>query len=135
MSKLGRGLYKRKCWSSGIERGFTLIEVLVSLGLASLTLGVVLSDIARDAIFLSRIEPSYRAMLVASVLAEKAAGERSSSSESGIKYDLQYSIEAQNVAADPRVFELKTTVTAENGRPETLSVYRLRNETSDDSGS
>ena len=109
--------------------GFSLMEVLVSLGLASLVLGCVLADVGRDMVRLSRLEPNYRAMLVANAVLEKAAASRSTSSESGIKENLAYKIEAGSVQADPRVTELKATVTATNGRLVSLSIYRLRSST------
>ncbi len=109
--------------------GFSLMEVLVALGLASLVLGCVLADVGRDMVRLSRLEPNYRAMLVADAVLEKAVALHSNSSESGIKENLAYKIEAGSVQADPRVTELKATVTASNGRSVILSVYRLRSST------
>ncbi len=107
------------------------MEVLVSLALASLVLGCVLADVGRDMVRLSRLEPNYRAMLVANAVLEKAAL-HSNSSESGVEENLAYRIEAGSVQADPRVTELKATVTASNGRLISLSIYRLRSSTGRD---
>lgn len=112
-------------------RGFTLMEVLISLSLASLVLGVVLADIARDTMCVARVEPNYRALLTASAVLEKAARVRSSASESGTENGIPYSIKAQSVQADPRVFCLQATVDVTRGRQVVLSVYRLRNETNE----
>ena len=111
---------------SGARRGFSLVEVLVAMAMGSLVLGVVLSDVSSHVVRLARVEPTYRALMAADAVLERAMAKHSVSSESGEENGLPYAIEAQSVAADTRVMELKATVTAANGRPVRLSVYRLR---------
>lgn len=108
------------------QYGFSLIEVLVSLAIGSLVLGVVMNNVSRSVVSLAKLEPRYRALITANSVLEKAAAEHSTSSESGMKNDLAYSIASSSVQADSRVLELKATVTDSSGRPVSLSIYRLR---------
>lgn len=102
------------------------MEVLVSMALGSLVVGIVLSDVSSNVVRLARVEPNYRAMIIADTVLERAMSEHSTSSVSGEENGFPYQIEAGSVAADSRVMELKATVTASNGRPISLAVYRLR---------
>lgn len=108
------------------SQGFSLMEVLVSMALGSLVVGIVLSDVSSNVVRLARVEPNYRAMIIANTVLERAMSEHATSSESGEENGFPYQIEAGSVAADSRVMELKATVTASNGRPISLAVYRLR---------
>ena len=114
-------------------RGFSLLEVLVAMALGSMVVGVVLSDVSGHVVRLARVEPYYRAMVVADSVLELAMAKHTVSSESGEESGLAYQIEAGSVAADSRVMELKATVTGSNGRPVSLSVYRLRSVMDSDS--
>lgn len=87
-----------------------------------------MSEVCGHVVRLSRIEPGYRAMLVANTVLEKAAVDQSMSSERGTENGLEYSIESKTVQADSRVVELKATVVGTNGRPVSLSIYRLRSD-------
>ncbi len=108
------------------RRGFSLLEVLVSLALGSLVLGVVLHDVSGHVVRLANVEPNYRAMLTANAVLERAMANHSTNAESGEENGLEYQIEANSVDADSRVMELKATVSASNGRSVNLSVYLLR---------
>ena len=113
--------------------GFSLMEVLVSMALGSLVVGVVLSDVSSHVVRLARVEPYYRAMVAANAVLERAMAEQVTSSESGEENGLAYQIEAGSVEADSRVMELKATVVPSTGRPVSLSVYRLRSLMNSDS--
>ena len=113
--------------------GFSLMEVLVSMALGSLVVGVVLSDVSSHVVRLARVEPYYRAMVAANAVLERAMAEQVTSSESGEENGLAYQIEAGSVEADSRGMELKATVVPSTGRPVSLSVYRLRSLMNSDS--
>ena len=108
------------------KRGFSLLEVLVSMALGSMVVGVVLADVSGHVVRLARMEPYYRAMMAADAVLERAMAEHVTSSSGGEESGLTYQIEAGSVEADSRVMELKATVTPSTGRPVSLSVYRLR---------
>lgn len=109
------------------RRGFTLLEVLVTLGLASLVLGALLSAAGTETLRIAQVEPRYRALVTASAVLEKAADRGFKGSESGRTHGLAWKLKVGTVPADPRVDQLQVDVTGTRvGTSVTLWAYRLR---------
>ncbi len=113
------------------SRGFTLLEVLIALSIASLSLGSILSDVGRQVIRVNRIEPKYRNLLAAGSEVERAAEERISSDETGEELGRVYHLTVRSMAADARIEEVKVTVDGGRGSKVSLTTYRLRSISSD----
>lgn len=110
----------------GRQAGFSLMEVLVALALATLILGVLLSGAGMQTVRIARMEPRYRAMLAASAALEKAADQKFTGNESGEQDGLPYRLVTGSVPADPRIDQLRVEVQGGRGVSVTLRVYRLR---------
>lgn len=105
---------------------FTLMEVLVALGLATLVLGVLLSGAGLQALRIARVEPQYRAMLAGSAVLEKAADQRFRGEETGTAQGLPWRLTTGSVPADPRIDQLRVEVEGRGRAVVTLRAYRLR---------
>jgi len=108
--------------------GFTLTEVLVALGLATLFLGVILQSASRDTLAVSRTPARYQALLRASqVLEYRMEEDRQGDDPRGSAGEkFPYDLSTRPVVADPRVEQVEVAVGAGNGRRESVSAYRLR---------
>ncbi len=113
------------------SRGFTLLEVLIALSIASLSLGSILSDVGRQVIRVNKIEPKYRNLLAAGSEVERAAEERISSDETGEELGRVYHLTVRSMAADARIEEVNVTVDGGRGTKVTLKTYRLRSISAD----
>lgn len=113
------------------SRGFTLLEVLIALSIASLSLGAILSDVGRQVIRVNRIEPKYRALLSAGSAAERAAEDRIVADETGMESGREYHLTVRSMAADARIEEVKVTVDGGRGAKVALTTYRLRSISAD----
>jgi type II secretory pathway pseudopilin PulG len=110
------------------QAAFTLTEVLVALGLASLVLGVVLQSAVRDTLSVSRAPARYQALLRASqVLEYRMEEDRTSDDATGSAGEkFPYDLATKPVVTDPRVEQVEVAVSAGLGRRETVSAYRLK---------
>jgi type II secretory pathway pseudopilin PulG len=107
---------------------FTLTEVLLALGLATLVLGVVLQSATRDMLSVSRAPQRYQALLRSSQVLEvrmeedRVGGDPRGSVGEKFPYDLS----TKPVVTDPRVEQVEVAVSSGPGRRESVSAYRLR---------
>lgn len=106
--------------------GFSLMEVLVALGLAALILGVLLSSAGTQTMRIARMEPRYQALLTASAVIEKAANEKLTGEEKGEEDDFRYELTTGTVPADPRIDQLQVEVQGSRHVRAFLRAYRLR---------
>lgn len=135
--------------------GFSLLEVLVALGLATMVLGVLLSSAGSQTLRISRMEPRYRALLAASSVLEKAANEKFTGNEEGVTGEderqatdldgvvedtaapegFRYELTTHSVPADPRIEQLHVEVEGSRHVRAILNAYRLRKQRQDPAAS
>lgn len=106
--------------------GFSLMEVLIALALATIVLGVLLSSASTQTMRIARVDTRYQAILTASAVLDRAANQKFTGRESGEEGDFEYEVVVGTVPADPRVDELKATVTGPRGLRVEMAAYRLR---------
>lgn len=124
----------RPHWLS--QKAFTLIEVLISLGLAALVLGVLLRSVATELAGVARLTPRFQNLLLASYELEAALGERTPGEETRDFYPYprepgdgdpwKVQISSEVTTADPRLEAVTLVLTPSNAMPVTVSAYRLR---------
>jgi len=68
---------------SRVLGGFTLLEVLFALALATIVLGVLLSSASAQVLRIGRVEPRYQSLVTASRILERAADRRLTGEASG----------------------------------------------------
>lgn len=123
------------CGCGRFVKGFTLLEVLVSLALASVVMGAILSDMSRQVGYFSRMQPRYSAMLTASGALEKAMAERRTAAETDKFSGVEYHLTVASVPADPRIEAVKSEAGLGTGTKVTLIAYRLRSESAEGTSS
>ncbi len=107
--------------------GFTLLEVLFALALATITLGVLLSSASSQVLRVGLVEPRYQSILTASRLLERAADRRQTGEASGRTEQGTWRLDISTVPADPRVDQLNLQVQGQRpGTSVTLQAWRLR---------
>ena len=107
---------------------FTLTEVLLALGLATIVLGVVLQSATRDMLSVSQTPQKYQALLRASqVLEVRMEEDRIGEDPRGsVGEKFPYDLSTKPVVTDPRVEQVEVAVGAGRGKRESVSAYRLR---------
>ena len=108
--------------------GFTLVEVLIALGLAAVVLGVVLQSASRDVLSVSRTPQRYQALLRASqVLEVRMEEDRQGGDPLGsVGEKFPYDLSTKPVVTDPRVAQVEVAVGSGGRQRESVSAYRLR---------
>lgn len=109
-------------------RGFTLSEVLISLGLAALVIGIVLQSSTRDVLSVTRAPQRYQSLLRASqVLEFRMEEDRPGDDPFGsFGEKFPYDISTKPVVTDARVEQVEVAVSSGPGRRESVSAYRLK---------
>lgn len=119
----------------GDRKGFSLLEVLVSLSLASLVLGSIMSGFCKNIQFVARMGPRYRNLLVASGALEKCMASRKSGELTEVFNGVTFKMVAGSVPSDPRIDSVTCSVAEEDpGQGADVTAYRLRVVTSENSG-
>lgn len=110
------------------SKGFTLSEVLISLGLASLVIGIVLQSSSRDVMSVTRAPQRYQSLLRASqVLEFRMEEDRPGDDPFGsFGEKFPYDISTKPVVTDARVEQVEVAVSSGSGRREAVSAYRLK---------
>ncbi len=107
--------------------GFTLLEVLFALALATIVLGVLLSSAGSQTMRIGLVEARYQSLLTASKILERAADRRFTGEESGQLGESTWRLDTSTVPADPRVDQLSVVVQGKRpGTSVTLKAWRLR---------
>lgn len=117
------------------QRAFTLLEVLIALGIGSLVLGTILSSTSSHLQRLARLEPRYRNLVVASVALEEFMATKGSGSKTDTLEDIEYTVTVSSVPSDPRIDSVQSRVEAGRGLGATVTAYRLRQSSQENSSS
>ena len=94
-----------------------------------------MSGYCKNIQFVARMGPRYRNMLIASGALEKCMAERRSGSLTEVFSGTTFKMEASSVPSDPRIYSVTCSVAEdEPGQGASVTAYRLRVVTSEDSG-
>jgi prepilin-type N-terminal cleavage/methylation domain-containing protein len=119
----------------GQRAGFTLIEVLIALGLATVFLGVTLNAIARNTLTIAQASGRYQSSVWAGQALEIKMEQNSSSGnvtgptepgDSTIGVPFKANIALSDVIADPRVQAVSSEVGEDAGARRTVTGFRLK---------
>lgn len=108
------------------RRGFSLLEVLLAMALATLVLGPLLQGAALQTLRIARLTSRYQALLHGSAALSRAASGRFRGEESGEVGGYIYRLSTRTVPADPRVDRLHVEVEGPRRARAALDAYRLR---------
>ena len=120
----------------GSRSGFTLVEVLIALGLAAIFLGVALNAIARDTLAVAQVSSRYQNTVWAGQGLEikMEQGATTSSNQTGptdpgnssIGTQFVVNITMSDVIADPRVQAVESRVGQDEGSSRAVTGFRLK---------
>ena len=96
----------RKKYERGGKCGFSLLEVLISLGLVSMVFGSLIGGFCQHVQRVARLGPFYRNLIVASVGLEKSMAKRNDGETDSLN-DIEYKV---TVGAMPSENKLKWLV-------------------------
>lgn len=114
---------------------FSLLEVLVSLAIASLVLGSVIRGFSQHMQRVARLEPHYRNLLTASAALERTMDKKTSGDSSDTIGGRAYTASVRSVPADPRIDSVCCRVVEKTpGLGCSITAYRLRYNYSSGSG-
>ena len=130
------GLLKhRNNLERGGRLGFSLLEVLISLGLASMVFGSLIGGFCQHVQRVARLEPFYRNLIVASVGLEKSMAKRNDGETDSLN-DIEYKVTVGAMPSDPRIDQIESKVSSNRpGYSAVVKAYRLRQVSSSSSSS
>lgn len=121
-----RTIFMGRAHSRFCQAAFSLLEVLVALGIASVALASVLSGTSLHMQRVARLEPRYRNLVAASIGLEQNMAKRSSSESDSIG-DINYKVTVGPMPSDPRIDVISSSVEGSTlGTSAVVNAYRLR---------
>ena len=127
-------VYRRKCEHGG-KPGFSLLEVLVALGLVSMVFGSLIGGFCQHVQRVARLEPFYRNLIVASVGLEKSMAKRNDGETDSLN-GIEYKVTVGAIPSDPRIDRIESKVSSKRpGHSAVVKAYRLRQVSSSSSSS
>ena len=128
-------LLTRKNSERGGKLGFSLLEVLISLGLVSMVFGSLIGGFCQHVQRVARLGPFYRNLIVASVGLEKSMAKRNDGETDSID-DIEYKVTVGAMPSDPRIDQIESKVSSNRpGHSAVVKAYRLRQVSSSSSSS
>ena len=121
--------------ASRAPRGFSLLEVLISLGLVSMVFGSLIGGFCQHVQRVARLEPCYRNLIVASVGLEKSMAKRNDGETDSLD-GIEYKVSVGTMPSDPRIDQIESKVSGlRPGQNAVVRAYRLRQVSSSSSSS
>lgn len=114
------------CRRTSRSSGFSLVEVIIALAVASVVLSVSLSETCAHVQRVAKMESRYRVLTAASTVLERALDKRITASESGRYQDFDYRLTVRNMPSDPRLDQISVSITGGLGVSAHVSAYRWR---------
>ena len=125
----------RKKHERGGKCGFSLLEVLISLGLVSMVFGSLIGGFCQHVQRVARLGPFYRNLIVASVGLEKSMAKRNDGETDSLN-DIEYKVTVGAMPSDPRIDQIESKVSSNRpGYSAVVKAYRLRQVSSSSSSS